>query len=154
MKHICTILFFFVINFGALYVGSLLSLNGPQSDWYLTINKAPWTPPGWVFGSAWTTIMICFSFYLAYIFKNKEKWKTGIILFIIQLILNISWNPLFFCAHNVTIALINIILLFIVVCTIFITYINQLKLKSILLIPYITWLIIAISLNLYIWIYN
>ena len=44
--------------------------NGPQTEWYLNLNKAHWTPPGWVFGAAWTTIMICFSIYLSYLFGN------------------------------------------------------------------------------------
>ena len=51
---------FLLLNFGALAIGSYFMNNGPQSNWYLTLNKAPWTPPGWVFGVAWTTIMICF----------------------------------------------------------------------------------------------
>ncbi|QLH45180.1 MAG: tryptophan-rich sensory protein [Bacteroidota bacterium] len=24
---------------------------------------SPWTPPGWVFGFAWTLIMVCYSFF-------------------------------------------------------------------------------------------
>ena len=79
---------FLLLNFGALAIGSYLMNNGPQSNWYLSLNKAPWTPPGWVFGVAWTTIMICFSVYLANLIGLKNSpvfWM----LFAVQLILNV-----------------------------------------------------------------
>ena len=50
---------FLLINFGALALGGLFTSDGVISDWYEQLNKAPWTPPGWVFGAAWTTIMVC-----------------------------------------------------------------------------------------------
>ena len=45
---------FLIINFGGLAIGNWFMNNGPISEWYLNLNKAPWTPPGWVFGVAWT----------------------------------------------------------------------------------------------------
>ena len=89
------ILFLFV-NFGGLGFGSWLMNNGPMTSWYQNLNKAPWTPPGWVFGMAWTLIMICFSFYMAYAYKELNNKQLLIGLFIFQLILNIGWNPSFF----------------------------------------------------------
>lgn len=62
---IARIALFLVLNFAALGIGGLFSGQGVPSDWYTGLNKAPWTPPGWVFGSAWTIIMICFAIYMA-----------------------------------------------------------------------------------------
>lgn len=154
MKKKYKIIGFLVFNFLTLYLGSFLSNNGPSSDWYQDLNKAPWTPPGWVFGLSWITIMICFSFYLAELFEKKERYKKGIILFFLQLILNIIWNPIFFYFHKPSIALIDITLLLVLICSIFVIYFNSLRLKSFLLAPYIIWLLIATSLNLYIWLFN
>ena len=67
MNNLKRFLFFLFINIGSLGLGSLLMNNGPTSEWYLNLNKAPWTPPGWLFGVAWTTIMVCFSIYLTYL---------------------------------------------------------------------------------------
>ena len=95
MKQSMLLVLFLLINFSALGIGSWLMNNGPTSNWYLTLNKAPWTPPGWVFGVAWTTIMVCFSIYLSYLLNIKTTnmfW----LLFIIQFILNVSWNFVFF----------------------------------------------------------
>ena len=62
---ILRILLFLIINFGGLFIGGLFTGEGVPSDWYQNLNKAPWNPPGWVFGAAWTTVMICFSVYMA-----------------------------------------------------------------------------------------
>ncbi len=61
MKQLKLTILFLVANFGGLAIGSWLMNNGPISDWYTNLNQAPWTPPGAVFGIAWTFIMNCFS---------------------------------------------------------------------------------------------
>jgi len=63
---------FILINFSALALGSWLMNNGSSSFWYKNLDRAPWEPQGWVFGVAWTTIMICFSIYLAFIVKELK----------------------------------------------------------------------------------
>ena len=94
------LIIFLVINFAALGIGGFLMGEGPSSDYYQTVNKAPWTPPGWVFGAAWTTIMICFSIYMAY-WTDSENDNTVLALFAVQFILNVGWNPLFFNFHEI-----------------------------------------------------
>ena len=147
------LILFLIINFGGLALGSWLMNNGPNSDWYLNLDKAPCTPPGWVFGAAWTTIMVCFSVYLVFLFiKNFSKKK--LILFIIQVLLNVSWNYIFFNQRLVLFALVTITLLTSVIFYLFITYYKEQKRFSFLLLPYMVWLCIATSLNLYILIHN
>ena len=145
---------FLVINFGALALGGLFTSKGVPSDWYNELAKAPWTPPGWVFGAAWTTIMICFSFYMAYLWPSAENKRMIIGLFLLQWILNVSWNPAFFYFHNITGGLIIIVSLTVLVGYFLIHYYPELRLKSALLLPYFLWLLIATSLNAYIQIYN
>jgi len=153
MKLYKLILLFLVINFGGLAIGSWLMDNGPMKDWYLHLNQAPWSPPGWVFGAAWTTIMICFSIYMAYLFKFCKDSKL-IVLFGIQFVLNVIWNYIFFNQHLIGIGLIVIVILTIIIGTFLISYNNKLKIKSLLIVPYFLWLLIATSLNTYIYLYN
>jgi tryptophan-rich sensory protein len=141
---------FLAINIVALGLGGLFTNNGVQSEWYLSIAKAPWTPPGWVFGTAWTTIMICFSFYLTYLWPNINNKNFLISLFILQLILNVSWNPVFFHFQYVLFGLIIITSLTILIGFFLFYYWSELKILSLLIIPYFVWLIIATSLNAYI----
>jgi len=144
---------FLVINFGALAIGSWLMDSGPQTEWYLNLNKAPWTPPGWVFGAAWTTIMICFSIYMAQLYTIDNSTKV-IALFIFQVLLNISWNFVFFNQHKVGFALLIICLLTLLIFYFLINYYSLLRPMSLLILPYVIWLLIATSLNYYVYTNN
>jgi benzodiazapine receptor len=140
---------FFILNFGALALGSYLMGQGPMGSWYTHLNKAPWTPPGWVFGAAWTLVMVCLS-----IFMNKalqfEALRTSILwIYGIQLALNILWNPLFFNLHWTGLALIEIITLVFVVGFMALKAKPYLPQATWLLTPYVAWLCIAITLNAY-----
>lgn len=144
------LILFLVVNFGALALGSFFTGDGVPSDWYTGLAKAPWTPPGWVFGFAWTTIMVCFSIYLAFLWPKAENKRAVIFLFVIQWLLNVAWNPVFFFFHYVILALIVISLLTVFVGIFILKYWSALRLKSVLLLPYFIWLLIATSLNGYI----
>lgn len=148
------VVIFLILNFAALAIGSSFTRAGVQSDWYLGLAKAPWTPPGWVFGAAWTTIMICFSFYMAYLWSTAENRNLLIGLFLVQWILNVLWNPTFFYYHNVLTGLFVIVGLTLVVGFFLFFYWSQLKLKSTLVIPYFIWLLVASSLNAFIYFKN
>jgi tryptophan-rich sensory protein len=143
------LILFLIINFGSLAIGSWLMDNGPMSNWYRSLNQAPWTPAGWVFGLAWTSIMVFFSIYLAFLFQQENNVKRKV-LYILHIFLNISWNYIFFNQHLVGLGLFTIVLLTIVLLYYFFTFNTQLKKIRLLLVPYLLWLFIATSLNAYI----
>ena len=148
------LIIFLALNFGALAIGGLFTSKGVPSDWYISLNKAPWTPPGWVFGAAWTTIMICFGLYMAYIWPVSEHKNLLIGLYVIQLILNIGWNPTFFYYNNVLGGFLLISALTALIGFMLFFYWPELKLKSFFIAPYLIWLLIATSLNAYILLKN
>lgn len=141
---------FLFLNFVALALGGLFAGSGAGSNWYAELNKAPWTPPGWVFGFAWTTIMLCFSVYMATLYAKTKSVKTVIILYAIQWMLNVAWNPIFFHLHNPIIGLIVIVALTSLVTYFLFRYRSSQKGFSLLLLPYVIWLFIATSLNAYV----
>ncbi len=154
MRLLAWILVFLLINFGGLAIGGLLMNNGPLTDWYINLNQAPWTPPSWVFGFAWTLIMVCFSIYLGYLFLNHQNRELKI-LFSIQVFLNVIWNYVFFNQHWITLGLVVICLLTILIFFFFFRYTKaKSRTARYLLLPYMVWLGIATSLNAYIVIYN
>ena len=148
------IILFLILNFGALAIGSYFTDGGASSDWYQNLNKAPWTPAGWVFGAAWTSIMICFSVYMAYLVKINRNTRKIILLYSIQWVLNVAWNPIFFELHLTILGLIEICLLTTLITYLCIHFGKELKTKTLLIFPYLIWLFIASSLNAYIAIYN
>ena len=148
------IVIFLILNFAALGIGSIFTGKGVPSDWYITLDKAPWTPPGWMFGAAWTTIMICFSVYMAQLWPAQEKRNLILALFIVQWVLNVAWNPLFFHFHYVGLALVVISMLTLLLGYMLYDLWPLMKIRSALLLPYLIWLIIATSLNAYIYLKN
>jgi tryptophan-rich sensory protein len=127
--------------------------NGATSDWYINLNKAPWTPAGWVFGAAWTSVMLFFSVYMTFLYQNLKIQKV-ILLYSVHLLLNISWNFIFMNKHMTILGLIDISLLTILIFYFLIAYSKILNNMRFFVLPYCIWLLIATSLNLYIVIYN
>ena len=151
MSKILVFGLFFVLNFGALALGSLLMGSSPiENEWYVQLNKAPWTPPGWVFGAAWTTIMLLFTIYLTIQEKEKLNNKRFLVLFTLQFLTNVLWNPIFFYFHWTLLGMI-IMLLLIISLVLMLYYFKLRSWKSLFLLPYLIWLSVAFSLNAYSW---
>ncbi|CAM1334694.1 TspO/MBR family protein [Tenacibaculum aestuariivivum] len=148
-------LIFLVVNFLALAIGVVLMEDGPKTDWYLSLNKAPWTPAGWVFGAAWSTIMLLFAFYMTKLsFKFPFLDKKLTILFSVQWILNVGWNYFFFNQHLTLIGLVVITLLWLLIGYFTFKNLRELKGITLFILPYLIWMTIATSLNAYIVFYN
>ncbi len=150
------LLLFLLLNFGALAIGGLLMGGETQGAWYGSLNKAPWTPPGWVFGAAWFTIMLLFSLY-AWNISSKLDSREKIIFYVvfaIQWLLNVMWNPLFFKWHYTTFSLIIIIALTMVVGWFLVKGFQSKIINGIFVLPYFIWLCIATSLNWYVVVKN
>ena len=153
MKFYKGLVLFVIINFGALAIGTWLMNDGPRSEWYSTLNQAPWSPPGWVFGVAWSSIMLLFSVYMSYLVQVNSSKKI-IVLFSIQFVLNVFWNYLFFNQHLIIFGLLNLVFLTLLMFYFLVTFKQTLKNKSVFVLPYCLWLVLATSLNFYIAIFN
>ena len=118
-------------------------------SWYYNLKKSSLTPPNYVFPIVWSIlyIMIFYSFYLYLIGENTT---TGIILFIIQLVLNLSWSPVFFNQKDPKTALNIVVIMWLFILATIISFNNTNKLASYLLIPYFIWTTLATYLNYYI----
>ena len=148
------LILFLALNFSALAIGAFFTGEGVPSEWYTQLNKAPWEPPGWVFGAAWSTIMICFAIYMSFLWEFLKSRKKIMLLFGLQWILNVGWSPVFFYYNNIILGLIVIALLTFLIGYMLYLYKVQLRVKSILILPYLTWLLIATSLNGYVFFNN
>ena len=154
--NILRLIIFTLLNFGALGIGAYLMNGETTGEWYNNLNKAPWTPPGWVFGAAWFSIMLLFSVYMWRMtdtMKNKEK-KLFHLVYATHLFLNVIWNPIFFNWHMTLFGLFVILSLSILVLYFLITGFKNKWYYGLLVLPYFIWLCIASSLNVYAVIYN
>lgn len=112
--------------------------------WYQTLNKPAFSPPNWVFGPVWTILYILMGISL-YLVWTKRKVPP---VFWIQLILNALWSIIFFGLKNPTLALIDIIVLWIAIVLTIKSFSKINKLAGNLLMPYLIWVSFASVLNL------
>ena len=135
---------------------SFLSMSKIDT-WYVNLKKSSLTPPGYMFSIFWIMLYILMSISVWIILASLQKDKQfslPIILFIIQLILNFMWSPLFFKYHLIYESLFLLFVIWIIVLIIIYLFYSINKIASILLIPYIIWLSFALYLNFYIAINN
>ncbi len=123
--------------------------RGGNSIWYINLNKPSFNPPKWIFGPVWTILYIMMGIALGKIWDNRNNNKPLLSLFIIQLICNLAWSPIFFYFQRIDFALYDIILLwmnlfFIILISLF----RKERIITTLLTPYFLWVSFAAILNL------
>ena len=137
--------------------GIIGSLTKPEiSTWYRALNRSTLTPPNYVFPFAWTILygMIGASGWLIWRAPSFSKLSIIKTLYVTQLILNWSWTPLFFHYHLTGLSLVVLGLMDILVGTIIWLAYKKMRAVSLLMIPYLLWILFASYLNFYIWQYN
>lgn len=158
MKPIYKFLLFILLNFAALAIGSWLMNGSPaENEWYISQKKSPLTPPGWVFGAAWTIIMVCFAGYMANLLPRETHFglRREYSVYGLQWILNVVWNPVFFALHEPIGALFILVLLFLTVSWfLYVAIHRRIVVNVFLILPYFVWLILAGILNGYILLAN
>ncbi len=143
------------ICLGAGVLGSFFTVSSIPT-WYVTLNKPIFSPPNWVFGPVWTILYVLMGISLYLILSTKEKVnrQKAVITFAIQLILNATWSIIFFGLKNPTLALVNIVALWVAIILTIKAFYKINKLAAYLLIPYLLWVTFASSLNLMIVLLN
>lgn len=153
-QYILTLLGFLALNFGGLWLGSIATGPGVISDWYTSLNQAPWTPPGWVFGLAWTIIGATFSVFMTNEYIDREENSIPWGLYRESLLLNVFWNFVFFAQSTFAAGLIITVLAAIIFFMVHYTRLTKGWARAAWAMPYFLWLMIATSLNWYIVIMN
>ena len=136
---------------------SIGALTKPEiSTWYSTLNRSALTPPNYVFPIAWTLLYAIIGICGWRIWRTSSfpQLRTIKTLYIMQLILNWSWTPLFFRYHLTGYSLLVLGCMDILVAMVIYLCRSRIKSVSLLIIPYLLWIMFATYLNFYIWWYN
>ena len=123
-----------------------------DTKFYKNLNKPPFQPPAWLFAPVWTIIYILLFISLVFLIKapSHPLKPVAYILFSIQMILNVSWMPVFFKKQKICAAFAISVLLFFCIIAMIIVYYPISFYASILLIPYLFCSAYASAINLYI----
>ncbi|WP_392538614.1 TspO/MBR family protein [Legionella sp. 227] len=152
IKLIVWILLFEVIGF---FLGLLTQEN--IHSWYEGLHKSILTPPGWVFSLVWSILYAFLAVVGFTLWQNRHQPqnKTVLRLYLIQLMMNWIWTPLFFQLHWLGFSFLWIVVMVALnAAIILITMKNKDKEITLLLTPYFFWLIFASYLNGIIWTLN
>ncbi len=120
-----------------------------MNGWYESLHRPPLTPPDWIFGPVWTVlyVMIALSIFL---FVKKRKTETGLAIYLLialHLITNLSWTAFFFGLQSPGLALIDIFVLDVSLILMLYYFWKTSRTASILLWPYVLWVLFATYLN-------
>lgn len=122
---------------------------------YKEIVKPKFSPPSIIFPIVWSILYILMSISLYLVLKSSNtNQKSSLKIYIFQLLVNSTWTLIFFGFKNYLLGIIWIILLIVLVITMTMNFYYKNKISSLLQIPYLLWLFIALYLNFSIYLLN
>jgi tryptophan-rich sensory protein len=143
---------FLAIPFLLAFLGQLLA--GPMPNaWYDQLNKPSFNPPAWLFGPVWTLLYISMGLAAWLVWRDRKNHQVAfpLAVFLIQLLINVSWSPVFFGLQNPGLALVVIIVLWLAILITTIAFFRVSRLAGWLMIPYLGWVSFATVLNWFLW---
>jgi translocator protein len=122
-------------------------------EWYASLKKPAWNPPGWVFGPVWTALytMMAVAVWLVWKRGGWAAQRPRLTLFLVQLALNAAWTPLFFGLKKPGWAFAEIVLLWLAIGATLLAFRPVSRVAAGLLAPYLAWVSFAAVLNFTLW---
>jgi len=126
-------------------------------NWYALLQKPVFTPPDWLFAPVWFLLYVLMGISAFLVWRKGIKEfhvREGLIIFVIQLVLNILWSYAFFGLKSPLWGLVVIVPLWTAILLTMINFYRVSKTASLLLLPYILWVSYATALNFSIYLLN
>lgn len=122
--------------------------SGTDNPWYHALTLPELQPPGIVFGIAWGILYAMIAVAAGLVWATRAPGRTtALLLFAVQMALNLAWAPLFFREHQILWSLVLIGAIWLAsVATIF-AFARINRLAAWLMLPYLVWLTFAAGLN-------
>lgn len=137
-------------------IGGVASLNA--REFYSTLAKPAWAPPGWLFGPVWSALYVLMGIAAWLVWRERPECasvalarKRGLQLFVAQLVLNALWTWLFFAWRRGALALAEIVLLWVAIAATMWLFARVRRSAGWCLAPYIAWVSFATALTWAMW---
>ena len=119
-----------------------------NNKFYKSLIKPSFTPPSLVFQTVWPILYILMAVSFFIILGNNSPLKPfAITVFVLQLVLNFLWSPVFFIFGKIKLALLISFFMLISVGIMILLFFQISEIAGILQIPYFIWLLFATFLN-------
>lgn len=141
----------FVVCGAALWAGG--ALTRPElAVWYRGLEKPAFTPPDITFAIVWPVlfVMMAIAWWRAVEAAggfDLRRGREATLAFGLQLALNVLWSALFFAAHQLMWALLDVVLLVLAVAACVRVFRRVDRLAALLMLPYLAWVCFALVLN-------
>ena len=142
-----------------LFCGILSAFAGGSTEAYRELELPALAPPAFIFPIVWTVMYILIGGAAGAVACSCErvheayKYK-GLLFFVIMMIFNFIWSPLFFGAEAYFAAFVTIIMMIVLTFFIICFFWRIYKLSAAAMVIYMLWLLFAAYLNLAIIILN
>ncbi|MET3812370.1 TspO/MBR family protein [Arthrobacter sp. UYEF3] len=154
-RQVAALLVALAVSWAVSLLGSLpIRINA--GGWYAMANKAPWTPPAWMFGSAWLVLYVAMAVAAWLVWRQRRfPRRAALRVYGGLLLLNLSWPLTFFGLYPImgSAALWLAMLLIAVhaaLATVTVLRFGPISTAAgVLMLPYVSWLVFSASLNLY-----
>ena len=123
-NKILSFILFAITTFSASFIGGLVTVNFKE-PWYSNLSKPQYNPPDWIFGPVWTLLYLFITIAIWNAWHKNTKNLNIVFLYFIHLFFNTTWSVVFFGFHNISLAILNLVVLIIFI---------------VLLVPHLVWL--------------
>ena len=144
--------FWIVFAEAAGALAGLLTRDGTRA--YAThILKPPLSPPALVFPIAWAILYALMGIGTARVYLTPASGvrARGLQLFLIQLAFNFLWSVIFFNFQAFGLAFVWLVILWVLILMMTLTFSKADRLSALLQIPYLIWVLFAGYLNFGVW---
>ncbi len=148
MKHTFTIIICIIITEALGFTVGMLTREGTRL-YAGTMIKPPFSPPAMLFPVAWTILYALMGVGVAIVINSAASAvrTSAVLLFVLQIIFNLSWCFIFFSFRNYRLALVWIVVLLILSALMMLHFKKISPVAGYMQIPYIVWLVFATYLN-------
>ncbi|HTM94265.1 MAG TPA: TspO/MBR family protein [Croceibacterium sp.] len=131
------------------FVSGQVAGSGPDNLWFAVLEKPSIYPPPAAFGIVWAILYVLMGYAAAMIASawGARGRPVALVMFAIQLALNLAWSPVFFGLHRIAAALWVIVALDFAVLVTIVLFWRVRRIAGVLLLPYLAWTLFATALT-------
>lgn len=146
---------FLALSFAVAAAGGAITATS-VGGWYQGLAKPWFNPPDWVFGPVWTLLyaMIALAGWRVWRLRGwgaQGSFEPALLVWAVQLALNLCWSFVFFGARMIGAALVEIVVLLAAIGVTLRLFARIERFAAWLLAPYAAWVAFATLLNAALW---